>query len=98
MSIAEIQRIAAADTYYLRARVLRDGDSAAVRVPDDDLAGAWHLGARHSGALVGVARFYPRSCPCATDVAATQPPVMAVDPRRRGRGTRRRLRASRTRQ
>jgi len=91
MSIAEIQRIAAADTYYLRARVLRDGDSAAVRVPDDDLPGAWHLGARHSGALVGVASFYPRSCPLATDVAATQLRFMAVDPAMRGRGIGRQL-------
>jgi hypothetical protein len=44
MPIAEIQRVAAADTYCLRARVLRDGDPAALRVPDDDLPGAWHLG------------------------------------------------------
>jgi len=91
MSIAEIERIAAADTYVLRARVLRDGDSAAARVPDDDLPGAWHLGARHSGALVGVASFYPRSCPLATDVAATQLRFMAVDPAMRGRGIGRQL-------
>ena len=91
MSIAEIQRIAAADTYYLRARVLRDGDSAAVRVPDDDLPGAWHLGAGHSGALVGVASFYPRPCPLATGVAAMQLRFMAVDPAMRGRGIGRQL-------
>ena len=91
MSIAEIERIAAADTYSLRARVLRDGNSAAVRVPDDDLPGAWHLGARHSGALVGVASFYPRPCPLATDVAAMQLRFMAVDPAMRGRGIGRQL-------
>jgi predicted N-acetyltransferase YhbS len=91
MSIAEIQRIAAAETYYLRAHVLRDGDSAAVRVPDDDLPGAWHLGARHSGALVGVASFYPRPCPSATDVPAMQLRFMAVDPAMRGRGIGRQL-------
>ena len=91
MSIAEIERIAAADTYSLRARVLRDGDSAAARVPDDDLPGAWHLGARHSGALVGVASFYPRRCPLATDVAAMQLRFMAVDPAMQGRGIGRQL-------
>ena len=91
MSLVEIQRIAAADTYDLRARVLRDGDSAAVRVPDDDLPGAWHLGARHSGALVGVASFYPRPWPLATDVAATQLRFMAVDPAMRGHGIGRQL-------
>jgi GNAT superfamily N-acetyltransferase len=91
MPVAEIQRIAAADTYDLRARVLRDGDSAAVRVADDDLPGAWHLGARHSGALVGVASFYPRPWPLATDVAATQLRFMAVDPAMRGRGIGRQL-------
>jgi GNAT superfamily N-acetyltransferase len=85
MSVIEIQRIAAADTYDLRARVLRDGDLAAVRVPDDYLSGAWHLGARHSGAVVGVASFYPRPWPLATDVAATQLRFMAVDPAMRGR-------------
>ena len=92
MSVVKIQRIAAADTYYLRARVLRDGDSAAVRVPDDDLSRAWHLGARHSGALVGVASFYPRACPLAADVAAMQLRFMAVDPAMRGRGIGRQLR------
>ena len=91
MSVVEIQRIAAADTYDLRARALRDGDSAAVRVPDDDLPGAWHLGARHSGALVGVASFYPRPSPLAADVAATQLRFMAVDPAMRGRGIGRQL-------
>jgi GNAT superfamily N-acetyltransferase len=91
MSVVEIQRIAASDTYHLRARVLRDGDSAAVRVPDDDLPGAWHLGARHSGALVGVASFYPRPCPLATDVPAMQLRFMAVDPAMRGRGIGRQL-------
>lgn len=91
MSVAEIQRIAAADTYHLRARVLRDGDSAAVRVPDDELPGAWHLGARHSGTLVGVASFYPRPCPSATDVAAIQLRFMAVDPAMRSRGIGRQL-------
>jgi GNAT superfamily N-acetyltransferase len=91
MLIAEIQRLAAADTYCLRARVLRDGDSAAVRVPDDDLPGTWHLGARHSGALVGVASFYSRPCPLATDVAAMQLRFMAVDPAMQGRGIGRQL-------
>jgi GNAT superfamily N-acetyltransferase len=91
MSIAEVERIAAADTYTLRARVLRDGDSAAARVPDDDLPGAWHLGARHSGALVGVASFYPRPCPLAIDVASMQLRFMAVDPTMRGRGVGRQL-------
>ena len=91
MPIAEIQRVAAADTYCLRALVLRDGDLAAARVPDDDLPGAWHLGARHSGALVGVASFYPRRCPLATDVAAVQLRFMAVDPAMQGRGVGRRL-------
>jgi len=91
MSVVEIEHIAAADTYSLRARVLRDGDSAAVRVPDDDLPGAWHLGARHSGALVGVASFYPRPCPLATDVGAMQLRFMAVDPAMRGRGIGRQL-------
>jgi GNAT superfamily N-acetyltransferase len=86
MFIAEIERIAAADTYSLRARVLRDADSAAVRVPDDDLPGAWHLGALHSGALVAVASFYPRPCPLATDVAAIQLRFMAVDPAMQSRG------------
>jgi predicted N-acetyltransferase YhbS len=91
MSVAEIQRIDAADTYDLRARVLRDGDSAAVRVPDDCLPGAWHLGARYSGSLVGVASFYPRPCPSATDVPAMQLRFMAVDPAMRGRGIGREL-------
>src|SRR5438876_7529108 len=91
MSIAEIQRIAAADTYYRRARGLRDGDSAAVRVPDDDLPGAWHLGARHSGALVGVASFYPRPCPLEASVAAMQLRFMAVDPAMQARGIGRQL-------
>ena len=91
MSVVEIQRIAAADTYYLRARVLRDGDSAAVRVPDDDLPGVWHLGARDSGALVGVASFYPRPCPLEAHVAATQLRFMAVDPAMQGRGIGRQL-------
>jgi GNAT superfamily N-acetyltransferase len=91
MFIAEIERIAAADTYSLRAGVLRDGDSAAVRVPDDDLPGAWHLGALHSGALVAVASFYPRPCPLATDVAAMQLRFMAVDPAMRSRGIGRQL-------
>jgi GNAT superfamily N-acetyltransferase len=91
MSVAEIQRVAATDTYDLRARVLRDGDSAAVRVPDDYLPGAWHLGARYSGSLVGVASFYPRPCPSATDVPAMQLRFMAVDPAMRGRGIGREL-------
>jgi GNAT superfamily N-acetyltransferase len=91
MSIAEIQRIAAAETYYLRALVLRDGDLAAARVPDDDLPGAWHLGARHSGELVGVASFYPRQCPLAAAVAAVQLRFMAVSPAMQGRGVGRQL-------
>jgi GNAT superfamily N-acetyltransferase len=91
MSIAKIERIAAKDTYGLRARVLRDGDSAAARIPDDDLPGAWHLGARRLGALVGVASFYARPCPLATDVAAAQLRFMAVDPAMQGRGIGRQL-------
>jgi GNAT superfamily N-acetyltransferase len=91
MSIAEVQRIAAADTYYLRALVLRDGDLAAARVPDDEMPGAWHLGARVSGELVGVASFYPRQCPLVADVAAVQLRFMAVDPAMQGRGIGRQL-------
>jgi GNAT superfamily N-acetyltransferase len=91
MSVVEIQRIVAADTHCLRALVLREGDLAAARVHDDDLPGAWHLGARHSGALVGVASFYPRRCPLATDVAAVQLRFMAVDPAMQRRGIGRQL-------
>jgi GNAT superfamily N-acetyltransferase len=91
MSIAEVQRIAAADTYYLRALVLRDGDLAAARVPDDEMPGAWHLGARVSDELVGVASFYPRQCPLVADVAAVQLRFMAVDPAIQGRGIGRQL-------
>jgi GNAT superfamily N-acetyltransferase len=91
MSIAEIQRIAAADTYHLRALVLRDGDLAAARVRDDDLPGAWHLGARHSGVLVGVASLYPRQCPLASEVASMQLRFMAVDSGMQGRGVGRQL-------
>jgi GNAT superfamily N-acetyltransferase len=91
MPIAEIQRVGAADTHSLRALVLRDGDLAAARAPDDQLPGAWHLGARHSGALVGVASFYPRACPLATGVAAVQLRFMAVDPAMQRRGVGRQL-------
>ena len=48
-------------------------------------------GARHSGALVGVASFYPRPCPTATDAAAMQLRFMAVDPAMRGLGIGRQL-------
>jgi len=91
MSIAEIQRIAAADTYYLRALVLRDGDLAAACVPDDEMPGAWHLGARRSGELLGVASFYPHQCPLVADVAAVQLRFMAVGPAMQGRGVGRQL-------
>jgi GNAT superfamily N-acetyltransferase len=86
MSSVEIQRIGAAETYDLRARVLRDGDLAAARVPDDDLPGARHLGAWHSGALVGIASFYPRPCPVATEATAMQLRFMAIEPTLQGRG------------
>jgi ribosomal protein S18 acetylase RimI-like enzyme len=91
MSIVEIHHIRAVDTYDLRGRVLRDGNLAAARVADDDLPGARHLGARQSRQLVGVASFYPRPCPCETDVAAVQLRFMAVDPATQGRGVGRAL-------
>jgi len=91
MSVVEIQRIPAADTYDLRARVLRDGDFAAAHVRDDDLAGAWHLGAWCSGTLAGVASFYPRPSPLATDVPAVQLRFMAVEPAMHGHGIGREL-------
>lgn len=86
MPSVEIHRIHAVETYDLRARVLRGGSLAAAVVPDDDLPGAWHLGAYHSDTLVGVASFYPRPCPCATAVDAVQLRFMAVDPAMQGRG------------
>jgi GNAT superfamily N-acetyltransferase len=91
MSVVEIEHISAADTYDLRARVLRDGDFAAAHVPEDDLPGAWHLGARCSGTLAGVASFYPRSSPLATDATAVQLRFMAVEPAMHGHGIGREL-------
>jgi GNAT superfamily N-acetyltransferase len=91
MSVVEIQDIPAAETYNLRARVLRDGDFAAVHVRDDDLPGAWHLGARCSDTLAGVASFYPRPSPLATDVPAVQLRFMAVEPAMHGHGIGREL-------
>jgi GNAT superfamily N-acetyltransferase len=86
LSDVEIRPVAAAETYDLRARVLRDGDLSAAVVSDDDLEGAWHLGAHRSSLLVGVASFYPRPCPSASDVDAVQLRFMAVDPAARRRG------------
>jgi len=91
MTSVEIHRISAVETYDLRARVLRDGNLASVRTPDDDLPGAWHLGARRSGRLVGVASFYPQPCPCAPDLEAVQLRFMAVDPPSQGGGVGREL-------
>ena len=91
MSAVEIRHIPAADTYGLRARVLRDGDLAAAHVPDDGLPGAWHLGARCSSTLAGVASFYPRPSPLAADVPAVQLRFMAVDPAMQGHGIGREL-------
>ena len=91
MFVVEIQHIPAADTYDLRARVLRDGDFAAAHVRDDDLPGAWHLGARCSDTLAGVASFYPRPSPLATDVPAVQLRFMAVEPAMHGHGIGREL-------
>lgn len=85
MTGVEIRRVGAAETYDLRARVLRDGDLSAALVSDDDLPGAWHLGAHQSSLLLGVASFYPRPCPCASDVDAIQLRFMAVDPAARRR-------------
>jgi hypothetical protein len=91
MSVVEIEHIPAAEAYDLRARVLRDGDFAAAHVPDDDLPGAWHLGARCSGTLAGVASFYPRPSPLATNVPAVQLRFMAVEPAMHGHGIGREL-------
>jgi ribosomal protein S18 acetylase RimI-like enzyme len=91
MSNVEIHRIGAVETYDLRARVLRGGNLAEAVVPDDDLPGAWHLGARQSGMLLGVASFYPRPCPRATTLDAVQLRFMAVDPATQRRGVGREL-------
>jgi len=78
-----VVEIAACDTHDLRRRVLREGrPDADVCFPEDDVAGAVHLGvAGDEGALLAVASFSPQAAPERPGARAVRLRGLAVEPR-----------------
>lgn len=78
----DVVELATADTYPLRAAVLRAGstDRADVVIPGDDEPATVHLGIRdEAGVLVAVSTWLPRPTPHGA-APAVQLRAMAVDP------------------
>jgi predicted N-acetyltransferase YhbS len=90
MGSSPVVEITAPETYDLRRRVLRAGTpSTEVRLPEDDVPGAFHLGIRADGALVACVSFSPQPSPhpVASGAATSwQFRAMAVDPAMHGAG------------
>jgi GNAT superfamily N-acetyltransferase len=83
----EVAEVDAAATYDLRRAVLREGrPDAEVRLPEDELAGAFHLAAVDGGAVVGVCTWAPVPTPRRPGAVAWRLRGMAVDPGRQGGG------------
>jgi predicted GNAT family N-acyltransferase len=78
--LTEIREIQAADTYPLRAVVLRNMPAAtAVPFDQDALEGAFHLGGFEGGSIVGVVSLYPVARPEEPGMPLYQLRGMAVD-------------------
>ena len=88
-----VVEISAEDAHDLRRRVLREGTpSDEVRFEQDAWPATFHLGARDAtGALVGIATFFPSPTPLREGRQAAQLRGMAVDTAHQGRGIGRRL-------
>lgn len=83
----EVVELSAAECHPLRRQVLRDADpDAVVTFPEDDRAGAFHLGARDGGVLLGVASFAPSPTDLAPGRDAWQLRGMAVTTARQRTG------------
>ena len=93
-----IDQISAADTYDLRRRILRAGDSdAVVEWVGDDEDSTFHLGIRdRSGAVVAISTWLHRPDPSDPAVKSTQLRGMATDPGHAGSGLGSRLLAAGT--
>ena len=91
-----IDQISAADTYDLRRRILRAGDSdAVVEWVGDDEDSTFHLGIRdRSGAVVAISTWLHRPDPSDPAVKSTQLRGMATDPGHAGSGLGSRLLAA----
>jgi GNAT superfamily N-acetyltransferase len=82
-----VEEITAAETHPLRRAVLRAGDPASdVRFPQDELPGAFHLGAFVDGELVGVASFALAATPYRDAAVGWQLRGMAVHSDQQGLG------------
>lgn len=84
-----VSEITAADTRPLRRAVLRNGrPDAVVAFPDDDVAGAFHLGARlgPGGPIMAVSTWVPRPLPDEPEHPAIQLRGMATATSLQGTG------------
>lgn len=83
----DVRPITASETWPLRLSVLRpDRPLAAAQFPGDDLPSTKHLGAFHSGEIVGIASLFLAELPEQPGVGALQLRGMATAPTVRGAG------------